>query len=353
MIVAILALASLLLVPELAHAASVRITWEHATATEFNIYVSQPGPTGHSLQFIPYASSANDAPPTFSALVPILNPSVPAYLVVTALDHLGGESPPSGVGVVDPADFCSGDDCEPPLGSECAAVDYLPGDCNQSGFIDAGDATCTVHCLLGNTVPGADCACPADCNCTAGVDASDPTCAIRRLLGTFVPDTCDAESPATLSTSPDYRPIMPTLSVGRLRSGRRSGRRVAAIRARGEGVEQVASARLWLDPAGGRIKRVRLAARLRRSGYRLHTQLSGLGLTAFVANLATNIPAPPIGHGRVLIAVTTKSTQRLEIVRSELGSTSGLPVTSAAALARKEPEADSSINQSGLRPTRP
>jgi len=66
----------------------------------------------------------------------------------------------------------------------------MPGDCNTSDGLDAGDPVCTVLCLIGQPGPGADCACAADCNCVSGLEASDPVCAVLRLIGAFVPDTC-------------------------------------------------------------------------------------------------------------------------------------------------------------------
>jgi hypothetical protein len=64
------------------------------------------------------------------------------------------------------------------------------GDCNKNGRLDAGDAICSVWCLIGTEFAGSDCSCGADCNCSGSIDAADPICTVRRMIGTFDPDTC-------------------------------------------------------------------------------------------------------------------------------------------------------------------
>jgi hypothetical protein len=105
----------------------------------------------------------------------------------------------SGTPCSDDGDVCTDDECDvaglcehifDPENDPSCETTCTPGDCNQTGDLDAGDPICTVLCLVDKPTAGADCACAADCNCIGDIEASDPICAVLRVIDDFDPDTC-------------------------------------------------------------------------------------------------------------------------------------------------------------------
>ncbi len=65
----------------------------------------------------------------------------------------------------DAAISTTSDTSAPACGTSCVSFECgtcIPGDCNQTGDLDAGDAICTILCVVGEQPPDADCLCAAD-----------------------------------------------------------------------------------------------------------------------------------------------------------------------------------------------
>ncbi|TFH22402.1 MAG: glucose dehydrogenase [Myxococcales bacterium] len=76
--------------------------------------------------------------------------------------------------------------CAPAVSS----AQCMPGDCNQTGSLDAGDPICVLLCTVGLSAAGADCDCAADCNCSGTpLEASDAICTILRLIDALPVDS--------------------------------------------------------------------------------------------------------------------------------------------------------------------
>ena len=212
---------------------------------------------------------------------------------------------------------------------EC--TDCLPGDCNRSGDIEAGDPICTLLCIVGQPGPGSDCLCAADCNCTAGLEAADPICSVLRTIDSFAPDPCDdgaaltvdfAEDPTAVSTQRDGRKARVTAGRERLNRNRTSTR--SALRIVGPASVGVALVRARLETGDARA-RIRLARRLREAGFALHlTRDAERVVVAITPPL--RVPIEAIGRGRLLRVTQAAQSSVLRIHGFDMGGTDGRPV---------------------------
>ena len=219
-----------------------------------------------------------------------------------------------------PVEVC-GDDCVSFICNGC-----LPGDCNQNGVVDMGDAVCTALCLIGLENNGADCACAADCNCIDGTEAGDPVCTVLRAIGMFDPDTCVAGHGGNLTLGNNTAAIS-LKQRGPMLTQNKQARR-ATILLTGPDSDRVGGVMGGLFVDASRVKRVKLARRLRKHGYALKKSISSLGHVgyAIVAPLSAD-EVQPIGKGRMLRIRMTLDAASIEIGQHRFGSIGGLPLT--------------------------
>ncbi len=229
-------------------------------------------------------------------------------------------SPSAGLVDGTPATVC-GESC---ASFECSSC--LSGDCNQSGQIDAGDPICSVLCLIGQAPPGADCSCAADCNCLGGTEAGDPICSVLRLIDAFTPDTCIA-GPAAITTARADASLAEAALLLRGPLPRRSGRgQRAQLRLTGSRAHTVAAIHATFT-SDANIGRVRLVRRLRKSGFSLALNRSGLGHAAVVITPPlASASVKAVGRGRLLRLRLTDDATTVSLSSSSLGSTHGLPL---------------------------
>ncbi|MFQ5353180.1 MAG: hypothetical protein ACE5D3_08935, partial [Candidatus Binatia bacterium] len=219
----------------------------------------------------------------------------------------------------------------PTCGMACSVFDCTgctPGDCNQSGAVDAGDPVSTVLCMVGQGTPGSDCSCSADCNCVSGLEASDATCAVLRLLDGLVTDPCTAPPGGALTidlpSEGETAPATVRLKTRKVRPKAGGRRMIAGMRIAGGSAPDVAGMRMDLS-SDGDIIRVRLARRLRKTGFSLTRAAQG-DRARLVVSPPARLPIPGVGRGNVLRAVLSDGSTRLRVDSAEFGSTAGLPL---------------------------
>jgi hypothetical protein len=208
----------------------------------------------------------------------------------------------------------------PTCGTVCVPIECgqcLPGDCDQSGVVDAADAACAALCAVGRPPAGADCSCAADCNCSAGTEAADAICAELRQSNGLEDDPCVGTVPFNVVVAPELR-------AGALRTLPSGKRKWSILRLRGGMAAEVAAARasIWTD---GSLVKLRLSPRLADAGFRMVRTMSGDDRGVFlVLPPAGSVAA--IGRGRIGRAVVTPSATKVTLSTIELGSIAGLPV---------------------------
>lgn len=244
-----------------------------------------------------------------------------ARLNITCLEDAIGEMCVTGLS----ASGTDGVTVLPVCPAQCATLDCgtcIPGDCNVSGTLDAGDPICGVLCLIGSADEAADCSCAADCNCVGGVDAGDPICTVLRLIGPLETDPCIRGRQLKVGETE------PSLVKTKIRTSRRvdAKRPRSTIILRGRDAGTVAAVRLVFASDTGSIRRIRLARRLRKAGFEIQLNKSPSFATALIT-APYSYPIESMDKGRMLhIRLSENGPGALSIARREYGSTEGMPI---------------------------
>jgi hypothetical protein len=226
---------------------------------------------------------------------------------------------------------CTGDVC---TGYQCATC--IPGDCNQSLALDAGDPICTVLCVAGQPGDGADCSCGADCNCQNGTEAGDPICSVLRVSGAFSPDTCLPGNQSSIA-------VVATQTVVAKPATDSEDSDRAVVRLKGDDASRVGGMRVMLESGAG-AGDVRLSRRLARRGFSIQYTTKD-GKVGVLVVPPPRLPIESIGRGAVLRVRHGGAGARLGAV--EYGSTEGQPLQSAGDAAAAAAAAAAAEQESG------
>ena len=208
-----------------------------------------------------------------------------------------------------------------------APPEFVRGDCNVNDRLDSGDPVCAILCSIGPAPATSDCRYAADCNCVAGLEASDPVCTALRLIDGFDDDQCLASAGGDLigqrvTAANSGATTALRVRVQQPKEGRVRGRITISLRRSAD--EDIASAYALLEGEQA-IRRVRLARRLRRRGFRIFaaTERGSTDAKFFIMPPVLGAVIPSMGAGRVAVVGVADGGGSLTIRHADFGNRVG------------------------------